>query len=93
MIVINLLKQDQKEMIIILITFITFKATDDEINNAYRRLSRLYHPDKHTDPERKVEAELLFGKTKRAYEGWSVILIFLSFLHFSCCHVCIRSFW
>lgn len=43
-------------------------ATDDEINNAYRRLSRLYHPDKHTDPERKVEAELLFGKTKRAYE-------------------------
>ncbi|XP_050737398.1 dnaJ homolog subfamily C member 11-like [Eriocheir sinensis] len=43
-------------------------ATDDEINNAYRRLSRLYHPDKHTDPDRKVEAELLFSKTKRAYE-------------------------
>ncbi|KAG7166506.1 dnaJ homolog subfamily C member 11-like [Homarus americanus] len=44
------------------------KATDDEINNAYRRLSRLYHPDKHMDPDRKVEAELLFSKTKRAYE-------------------------
>ncbi|XP_047502037.1 dnaJ homolog subfamily C member 11-like isoform X1 [Penaeus chinensis] len=43
-------------------------ATEDEINNAYRRLSRLYHPDKHTDPSRKVEAELLFSKTKKAYE-------------------------
>lgn len=47
---------------------ISRKATEDEITNAYRRLSRLYHPDKHTDPDRKVEAELLFGKTKRAYE-------------------------
>ncbi|KAK3881827.1 hypothetical protein Pcinc_013759 [Petrolisthes cinctipes] len=43
-------------------------ATDEEINNAYRRLSRLYHPDKHTDPGRKAEAELLFSKTKKAYE-------------------------
>lgn len=43
-------------------------ATEEEINNAYRRLSRLYHPDKHTDPSRKVEAELLFSKTKKAYE-------------------------
>ncbi|XP_069960476.1 dnaJ homolog subfamily C member 11 isoform X2 [Cherax quadricarinatus] len=43
-------------------------AADEEINNAYRRLSRLYHPDKHTDPDRKAEAELLFGKTKKAYE-------------------------
>lgn len=43
-------------------------ASSEEINNAYRRLSRLYHPDKHTDPDRKREAELLFSKTKRAYE-------------------------
>ncbi|KAK7082714.1 DnaJ (Hsp40), subfamily C, member 11 [Halocaridina rubra] len=43
-------------------------ASSEEINNAYRRLSRLYHPDKHTDPDRKMEAELLFSKTKRAYE-------------------------
>lgn len=53
----------------VLILFVCLQATDDEINNAYRRLSRLYHPDKHTDPDRKVEAELLFSKTKRAYEG------------------------
>ncbi|XP_076237100.1 dnaJ homolog subfamily C member 11 [Calliopsis andreniformis] len=43
-------------------------ATTDEINNAYRRQSRLYHPDKHTDPVRKKEAEILFNRTKKAYE-------------------------
>jgi len=43
-------------------------ATDDEINNAYRRLSRLYHPDKHIAATDKKEAEVLFNKTKRAYE-------------------------
>lgn len=43
-------------------------ATDEDISNAYRRLSRLYHPDKHMNPERKKEAEVLFSKTKKAYE-------------------------
>ncbi|XP_046439736.1 dnaJ homolog subfamily C member 11-like [Daphnia pulex] len=43
-------------------------APQEEITNAYRRLSRIYHPDKHTDPLRKKEAEVLFNKTKRAYE-------------------------
>jgi DnaJ family protein C protein 11 len=43
-------------------------ATNEEINNAYRRNSRLYHPDKHLDPDRKKEAEILFNKTKKAYE-------------------------
>lgn len=37
--------------------------------NAYRRMSRLYHPDKHTDPEKKREAEILFNKTRRIYDG------------------------
>ncbi|KAL1116760.1 hypothetical protein AAG570_005232, partial [Ranatra chinensis] len=43
-------------------------ALNDEITNAYRRLSRLYHPDKHVDPARKKEAEIMFNKTKKAYE-------------------------
>ncbi|XP_049843446.1 dnaJ homolog subfamily C member 11 [Schistocerca gregaria] len=43
-------------------------ATNEQINNAYRHLSRMYHPDKHVDPERKKEAEILFNKTKKAYE-------------------------
>lgn len=43
-------------------------ATPEEINNAYRRHSRLYHPDKHTDPTHKKEAEVLFNRTKKAYE-------------------------
>ncbi|GLV37777.1 uncharacterized protein CBL_06521 [Carabus blaptoides fortunei] len=44
------------------------EAASDEISNAYRRLSRLYHPDKHFEPEQKKKAEALFNKTKRAYE-------------------------
>ncbi|XP_066901792.1 dnaJ homolog subfamily C member 11 isoform X1 [Halyomorpha halys] len=43
-------------------------APTDEITNAYRRLSRLYHPDKHVDPASKREAEIIFNKTKKAYE-------------------------
>ncbi|XP_037956451.1 dnaJ homolog subfamily C member 11-like [Teleopsis dalmanni] len=44
------------------------EATSEQINSAYRRLSRIYHPDKHIDPEKKRHAELLFNRTKRAYE-------------------------
>ncbi|GFT79687.1 dnaJ homolog subfamily C member 11 [Nephila pilipes] len=43
-------------------------AATEEITNAYRRLSRLYHPDKHIDPIQKKNAEVLFNKTKIAYE-------------------------
>ncbi|KAG8288375.1 DnaJ (Hsp40), sub C, member 11 [Homalodisca vitripennis] len=46
-------------------------ASNEEIINAYRRLSILYHPDKHVDPVRKKDAELLFHKVKKAYEGLS----------------------
>lgn len=44
------------------------EATKEEINNAYRRLSRIYHPDKHLDDDLKSKAEMLFNKTKKAYE-------------------------
>ncbi|EFN68171.1 DnaJ-like protein subfamily C member 11 [Camponotus floridanus] len=43
-------------------------ASPEEISNAYRRQSKLYHPDKHTDPVLKKEAEILFNRTKKAYE-------------------------
>lgn len=46
-----------------------FQATPEQIQHAYRHFSRIYHPDKHTDPARKKEAETLFQKTKYAYEG------------------------
>ncbi|KAH1023748.1 hypothetical protein HUJ05_003353 [Dendroctonus ponderosae] len=44
------------------------EASREEINNAYRRLSRMYHPDKHLDPGLKSKAEIMFNKTKKAYE-------------------------
>ncbi|XP_074593134.1 dnaJ homolog subfamily C member 11 [Brevipalpus obovatus] len=43
-------------------------AAESQIKDAYRRLSRFYHPDKHQDPVQKKRAETLFTKTKRAYE-------------------------
>lgn len=43
-------------------------ATPEQIHNSYRQLSRQFHPDKHHDEENKKKAELLFNRTKRAYE-------------------------
>ncbi|XP_011310505.1 dnaJ homolog subfamily C member 11 isoform X1 [Fopius arisanus] len=43
-------------------------ATPDEIHQAFRRQSRLYHPDKHIDPALKKKAEVLFSRTNKAYE-------------------------
>jgi len=43
-------------------------ASQDEITAAYKRLARLYHPDKHQDPEKRSQAEMLFAKLKKSYE-------------------------
>ncbi|KOB73460.1 DnaJ-17, partial [Operophtera brumata] len=45
-------------------------ATSDEINSAYRRMSRMFHPDKHaTDRANQQKwAEQVFNKVKEAYE-------------------------
>ncbi|XP_041377966.1 dnaJ homolog subfamily C member 11-like [Gigantopelta aegis] len=43
-------------------------ASTDEINYAFRRLSKMYHPDKHMDQLKKKQAEIIFGKLKRAHE-------------------------
>ncbi|XP_031640868.1 dnaJ homolog subfamily C member 11 [Contarinia nasturtii] len=47
---------------------ISKSASIDEINTAYRNLSRIYHPDKHVDAEKKKNAEILFNRIKKAYE-------------------------
>lgn len=43
-------------------------ASIDQINASYRKLSRVYHPDKHVNSDKKQKAELLFNRTKKAYE-------------------------
>jgi DnaJ family protein C protein 11 len=43
-------------------------ANDAEITAAYKRLARLYHPDKHHDAVKRAQAELLFSKLKNAHE-------------------------
>lgn len=45
------------------------QAPTEEINSAYRRFSRMFHPDKHsTDPNKQKWAEQIFNKVKEAYE-------------------------
>ena len=44
-------------------------ATDEEISAAYKKFSRMYHPDKHQDEENRKKAEVMFNKLKNAYEG------------------------
>jgi len=43
-------------------------ATQDEIIAAYKKLSRLYHPDKHRDAVKKEYAGSMFSKLNQAYE-------------------------
>ncbi|XP_003413534.1 dnaJ homolog subfamily C member 11 isoform X1 [Loxodonta africana] len=44
------------------------EASYEELKAAYRRLCMLYHPDKHRDPELKLQAERLFNLVHQAYE-------------------------
>ncbi|XP_032484507.1 dnaJ homolog subfamily C member 11 isoform X1 [Phocoena sinus] len=44
------------------------QASSEELKAAYRRLCMLYHPDKHRDPELKLQAERLFNLVHQAYE-------------------------
>lgn len=50
------------------IVYKCLQASPEEINTAYRNLSRIYHPDKHVNVDKKQKAELLFNRTKQAYE-------------------------
>ena len=44
-------------------------ASEADITAAYKRLTKVYHPDKHVDEDRKKRAEMMFNKLKKAYEG------------------------
>ena len=44
-------------------------ATPEEITAAYKKLSRLYHPDKHIEEQKKQQALIMFTKLKNSYEG------------------------
>lgn len=43
-------------------------ASPEDISTAYRNFSRIYHPDKHVDVRNKEKAEMMFNRTKKAYE-------------------------
>lgn len=46
---------------------LTENATSSEISHTYRRLSRIYHPDKQKSEEEKVRAENQFILIQNAY--------------------------
>lgn len=52
-----------------LITILYRQATNEEITAAYRKASRIYHPDKHVaSEEAKQSSEIVFNKIKHAYQ-------------------------
>ena len=42
-------------------------ASDDDIKKAYRKLSRLYHPDANVNNPNKAQAEEKFKEVQQAY--------------------------
>ncbi len=61
-----LLDEDQFEYYTILNVDIT--ATAEEIRSAYRRLCRIYHPDRHQDPQKQQTASIFFRRIQEAYK-------------------------
>lgn len=49
------------------ISSLILKATTEQINTAYKNLSRVYHPDKHQDQTKKKDAEVIFNRIKTAH--------------------------
>ncbi|CDW60112.1 DnaJ (Hsp40), subfamily C, 1, partial [Trichuris trichiura] len=43
-------------------------ATPEEIGQAFRRLSLIYHPDRHADPVLRARSQELFDKVRKMYE-------------------------
>ncbi|KAG0266192.1 hypothetical protein DFQ27_009959 [Actinomortierella ambigua] len=43
-------------------------ASDESIRDSYKRLSRIFHPDKHSDPALKEAAETKFHIINKAFE-------------------------
>jgi curved DNA-binding protein CbpA len=48
-------------------------ATQEEITQRWRQLSRKYHPDKFHDPDEKATAQAKFMEIKEAYDKISVL--------------------
>jgi preprotein translocase subunit Sec63 len=69
------------------------QASKDEINNAFRKMSRIYHPDKHTSEDTKIKAEVLFNKIKKAHEGLFVFQPSLKSIVSSNFYVLINMHW
>lgn len=44
-------------------------ASDDEIKKAYRKLSRMYHPDANVNNPNKAQAEEKFKEVQQAYDA------------------------
>jgi DnaJ-domain-containing protein 1 len=46
-----------------------YGAPPSEVRTAYRRLMKLYHPDRHADPAKKAAATELVRELRSAYEA------------------------
>lgn len=48
-------------------------ATQEEITQKWRQLSRTWHPDKFRDPEKQKEAQIKFMEIQEAYDKISTL--------------------
>lgn len=48
-------------------------SSQKDITKRWRDLSKIYHPDKFSDPKAKAEAQIKFMEIKEAYDKLSVI--------------------
>lgn len=46
-------------------------ASQDDIKSAYRRLCRIYHPDRHQSPQKQATASNFFRRIQEAYKALS----------------------
>ncbi|VDN06243.1 unnamed protein product [Thelazia callipaeda] len=63
--------QDEDDLDLYAILNVPKEATIDEINKSYRQRCLIFHPDRHSDPKEKGNAEKFFLKLRRAYETLS----------------------
>jgi DnaJ family protein C protein 11 len=47
---------------------ILVQSSKEEITRAFRKLARIFHPDKISDPQQKREAEQRFNDLKEAFD-------------------------
>ncbi|CAD5211889.1 unnamed protein product [Bursaphelenchus okinawaensis] len=67
----NVVVEEQEDIDYYAVLNLPTDATTDEVNKAYKARCLLFHPDRHTDPKSKKDAEKVFVVLRKAHETLS----------------------